>query len=146
MEELGNDQKYRFLPIGILVAVLAILVVVLAVLAVREFKNFRNRPYCASVEQDAMNILTSLSCYLSEPKNRSCTHLDSLNNDPLCGFDVSSIYPPPPAILIQYGRGNDAWWQVTVTDTSGRCPLGKSYTAYMGTDRPGAWHSAPSDL
>ncbi len=69
--------------------------------------------YCSCTEADAGNILASLSCYFSEPDNKSCYSLESLINDDICGFLIDN-----KADLKQVGSMESAYWIVTVTDSA----------------------------
>ena len=131
----GNNEKgFTLIELMIVIAIIGIL----AAIAIPNFIAYRDKAFCASVEQDAKSILSALSCYFSEPDNQQCTSLTTLMADDTCGFSVNN--DTTNAYLLQTGSGNGAWWTIQVTDKSTRCPRGTYYTTYMGTDSKGTWN------
>ena len=137
LKKLQNKKGFTLIELMIVIAIIGIL----AAIAIPNFIAYRDKSYCASVEQDAGNILAALACYFSEPENTQCTNLSSLINDSTCGFIVNN--GPDNADLTQTGTGNQAWWEVQVSDLSSRCPREGYYTTYMGTDQQGDWRPIP---
>ena len=136
-KKLTKDQKgFTLIELMIVIAIIGIL----AAIAIPNFIAYRDKSYCASVEQDAGNVLAALSCYFSEPDNLHANELTSLINDPTCGFSLNNAVGSELNVeLAQTGTGNQAWWQVDVTDASSRCPRVGIYTTYMGTNVQGGW-------
>ncbi len=124
---------------GFLFAFIAIVAVMIVAyyFVLPNFIGYSEPHYC-SAQKDASNILASLSCYFSEPENLSCASIESLVNDPTCGFYLNNGIEN--AKLEQIGASNDAWWIVTVTDNNSRCERGRYYRAYMGTNLADGWH------
>ncbi len=134
LRKLTKDQKgFTLIELMIVIAIIGIL----AAIAIPNFIAYRDKSYCASVEQDATNVLAALSCYFSEPENLQSRNLSSLINDPTCGFSLNNELAN--ASLLQTGVGNDAWWRVMISDNSSRCPRVSVYTTYMGTNSQGGW-------
>ena len=132
-----NKKGFTLIELMIVIAIIGIL----AAIAIPNFIAYRDKSYCASVEQDAGNILAALSCYFSEPNNMQCESVDSLLDDETCGFSLNNGLAN--ASLEQHGTGNDAWWEVLVSDNSSRCPRESVYANYMGTNDQGDWLPAP---
>lgn len=139
LKKFTQDKKgFTLIELMIVIAIIGIL----AAIAIPNFIAYRDKSYCASVEQDAQNVLAALSCYFSEPDNLQCEELSSLINDPTCGFEVNNVDTDgttPLATMSQIATGNEAWWEVQVSDESTRCPRGQYYTTYMGTNESGGW-------
>ncbi len=133
LKKLQNKKGFTLIELMIVIAIIGIL----AAIAIPNFIAYRDKSYCASVEQDCGNVLAALSCYFSEPENRFANRLTSLLQDSTCGFIVNNS--SANAQLTQTGSGNQAWWEINVTDLSSRCPRGSYYTSYMGTDKMGDW-------
>ena len=132
-----NKKGFTLIELMIVIAIIGIL----AAIAIPNFIAYRDKSYCASVEQDCGNILASLSCYFSEPENLQCTRLTSLITDATCGFSLNNAIDNVNlnAAMTQYNTGNMAWWKVSVTDLSTRCPREMVYSNYMGTNEQGGW-------
>ncbi len=131
---LVEKERKKLLLIQIAIIIAAI--VLLVILAINHYLTFRYMTYCKSVEQHADIIIAAVSCYMTEPGNKSCTEINSVLNDSTCGYITYSLQRES---LTQTGSGENAWWSVSVTDMSSRCPRGNCYTAYIGTDSPGIW-------
>ncbi len=131
-QDMEERKKLRLIRIVIIIAITGIL----AVFVVRGFIAYRDDSYCMGVEQDAHFVLAMMECYMSEPKNRSCTDYDILIAHSTCGSIMSN---KPKVSIKQTGFGENAWWAVSVTDITSRCPRGGCYTAYIGTDSPEVW-------
>ena len=131
-----NKKGFTLIELMIVIAIIGIL----AAIAIPNFIAYRDKSYCASVEQDAGNILAALSCYFSEPNNLQCSTTTSLIQDETCGFSLNNATATElNASLTQTGTGNDAWWQVLISDLSSRCPRESVYSNYMGTNEQGDW-------
>ena len=132
-----NKKGFTLIELMIVIAIIGIL----AAIAIPNFIAYRDKSYCASVEQDAGNILAALSCYFSEPDNLQCSSVTSLLQDETCGFSLNNAVSETVlnASLTQTGTGNDAWWTVLVSDLSSRCPRESVYSNYMGTNDQGDW-------
>mgnify|MGYP003572504153 CR=1 FL=1 len=134
LKKFTQDKKgFTLIELMIVIAIIGIL----AAIAIPNFIAYRDKSFCAATEADAANILSALACYFSEKDNRRCEHLTSLLNDAVCGFSVNNTMSN--ADLVQTGDGNAAWWTVTVTDATERCPRSTFFTVYMGTNDRGGW-------
>lgn len=125
-----SDTGFTIIEMMIVVAIIS----VLAAIALPNYIAYRDKSCCTSVEQDAGMVLAALSCYFAEPDNTTCISLESLGNDPNCGFSVNNI-----ASLTQQGSGNRACWTIEVTDMSNRCPRSTVFSTYMGTSTTPGW-------
>ena len=131
-----NKKGFTLIELMIVIAIIGIL----AAIAIPNFIAYRDKSYCAAVEQDAGSILAALSCYFSEPNNLQCQTITNLIDDATCGFSLNNASATSlNASLTQTGTGNQAMWTIAVTDLSSRCPRSSIYQNYMGADEQGDW-------
>lgn len=123
---LNTKNGFTLIELMIVIAIIG----ALAAIAIPNFIAYRNKAYCEHTEVDAHNILSAITSYYSEPDNVIPPGLDVLINDEDLALSNSaeSVAITPTA----------SGFRVTVTDDSGRCPRGTTFTASLGEDK-GHW-------
>jgi len=122
----GNSKGFTLIELMIVIAIIGIL----AAIAIPNFIAYRDKAYCGYAEGDAQNTLAALSSYFSEPDR---TTVPSDVQD-LVDAEELSLNNATTSVAISTAAG----YTVTVTDDSGRCPRGTTYSASMGGAQ-GSW-------
>jgi len=122
----GNSKGFTLIELMIVIAIIGIL----AAIAIPNFIAYRDKAYCGYAEGDAQNTLAALSSYFSEPDR---TTVPSDVQD-LIDAEELSLNNATTSVDISTAAG----YTVTVTDDSGRCPRGTTYSASMGGAQ-GSW-------
>ena len=122
----GNSKGFTLIELMIVIAIIGIL----AAIAIPNFIAYRDKAYCGYAEGDAQNTLAALSSYFSEPDR---TTVPSDVQD-LVDAEELSLNNATTSVDISTAAG----YTVTVTDDSGRCPRGTTYSASMGGAQ-GSW-------
>ena len=122
----GNSKGFTLIELMIVIAIIGIL----AAIAIPNFIAYRDKAYCGYAEGDAQNTLAALSSYFSEPDR---TTVPSDVQD-LVDAEELSLNNATTSVAISTAAG----YTVTVTDDSGRCPRGSTYSASMGGAQ-GSW-------
>lgn len=100
-----NRQGFTLIELMIVIAIIGIL----AAIAIPNFIAYRNKTFCSAVENDAVNLATSISDYFAVP-----------NHDAIAPGDQSFIPPINNYTLIS--TNDNTVITITVTDASRRCP------------------------
>ena len=122
----GNSKGFTLIELMIVIAIIGIL----AAIAIPNFIAYRDKAYCGYAEGDAQNTLAALSSYFSEPTR---TQLPSVGE--LVTAEELSLNNATGSVNLDDTSG----FAVSVTDDSGRCPRGTTYTATMGGAQ-GSWN------
>jgi prepilin-type N-terminal cleavage/methylation domain-containing protein len=120
-----NSKGFTLIELMIVIAIIGIL----AAIAIPNFIAYRDKAYCGYAEGDAQNTLAALSSYFSEPDR---TQMPSLGD--LVSAEELSLNNNTSSVSITTASG----YTVSVTDDSGRCPRGTTYSATMGGAQ-GSW-------
>ncbi len=137
IQRLRGEKGFTLIELMIVIAIIGIL----AAIAIPNFIAYRDKAYCSYAEQDAGNILAAISCYFSEPGNRTLSGgIDTLTGDAICKVTLNQSNE---ATIIEDTSVEPTVYRVNVTDGSDRCPRAtntpKVYTNWMGTATPAGW-------
>jgi len=91
--------------------------------------------YCGRAESDAQNTLAAISSYFSEPEHTAMPSLANLTGGEDLSLNNTGVAIDPAAGTTAGG----ATITVAVTDGTGRCPRGSTYTVTMGGSGAGSW-------
>ena len=105
IQKLRGQKGFTLIELMIVIAIIGIL----AAIAIPNFISYRNKAYCAAAESDANSIAASIADYYAIPAH---TVMLAAGNQ---GY-------VPPVNAYTLTGGIDAII-ITVTDSSGRCPL-----------------------
>ena len=125
-----NQKGFTLIELMIVIAIIG----VLAAIAIPNFISYRNKAFCSRAETDGASVKAALSSYFSEPGRTAVPTIAQLKST--SNLAVTAGNTPTVA---RSGAGTTELYTITVTDGSGRCPKGNTYTTYMGTGTAGAW-------
>jgi prepilin-type N-terminal cleavage/methylation domain-containing protein len=124
----SNKEGFTLIELMIVIAIIGIL----AAIAIPNFIAYRDKAYCSQAESDAQNTLASLSSYFAEPDHTAWPDVPTL----VSVEDLSLNNPVGNVVLSttvgSAGGAGGGTAEVTVTDSSSRCPRGTQYVATMG--------------
>jgi len=124
----GNTKGFTLIELMIVIAIIGIL----AAIAIPNFIAYRNKAFCTAAERDAGAISSALSDYFSNP-----AFVTLPADGAALGLTLSSSSAGENTSVI--GGDANTTINIVVTDVSGRCPSGGTYTLVMGGDS-GVWN------
>ena len=114
----GNEKGFTLIELMIVIAIIGIL----AAVAIPNYISFRDKAYCSGAESDANAILGTLSDYYAIPSHTGAiTGSVPTGGGNLGGLTFKALSNGNTATISTSGGPTN--FVVTVTDTSGRCPL-----------------------
>jgi prepilin-type N-terminal cleavage/methylation domain-containing protein len=124
----SNSKGFTLIELMIVIAIIGIL----AAIAIPNFIAYRNKAFCARAETDANTVEAAISSYFSEPDH---THVDKAGL--LSSGEMGALNENNTFDLSTVTQGES--YKITVTDATGRCPRGSTYSSYFGTSESGGW-------
>lgn len=124
----SNESGFTLIELMIVIAIIGIL----AAIAIPNFISYRDKGFCSAAEKDAGTVAAALADYYSDANavGQPATAED-LN------LTLSSSSNGQNTAAITHAADNGPI-EIAITDVSGRCPNGSTYTIVMG-GASGAW-------
>ena len=117
---IKNQKGFTLIELMIVIAIIGIL----AAIAIPNFISYRNKAYCSAAESDAHSISAALADYFAIPAHTTLPALVAGTNFKwTAGSSTVTLSGPTGAKNTGTVGGVVNAIVITVTDTSGRCPV-----------------------